>query len=115
MTTADSANNTSLRVTEIPSVTEEKPKDAPRVYDEFIATERLAKDSRLAWVAKKYYGEKQLWVFIYEANKDHISNPSIITPGTIIRIPKLSNELRDVQNPNTQRIIHELEEKFLNK
>lgn len=86
-----------------------------RIYTEFITTEILPQDSRLAWVAKKYYGEKKLWVFIYEANLDHLNNPSCIQPGTPIRIPKLNDKLRDINNPETVQIIQELENKFLNK
>ena len=34
----------------------------------FIGIEQVGKDSRLAWIAYKYYAQKDLWVFIYEAN-----------------------------------------------
>lgn len=84
-------------------------------YSELITTEILPAGSRLAWVARKYYGERKLWVFIYDANKDHLKNPSVILPGTEIRVPKLTKELRDVNNPETQRIIQELEDQFLHR
>ena len=84
-----------------------------RTYTEFIKTEQMTEGSRLTWLAKKYYGEKDLWVFIYEANKDHISNPSAIRIGTPIRIPKLSDELRDVNNPATRQLLDELQAKYL--
>lgn len=84
-----------------------------RTYTEFIKTEQMTEGSRLTWLAKKYYGEKDLWVFIYEANKDHVSNPSAIRIGTPIRIPKLSDELRDVNNPATRQLLDELQAKYL--
>ena len=93
-------------------VTEEQITEE-RTYTEFIKTEQMTEGSRLTWLAKKYYGEKDLWVFIYEANKDHISNPSAIRIGTPIRIPKLSDELRDVNNPATRQLLDELQAKYL--
>ncbi|MBQ2189943.1 MAG: hypothetical protein II452_03645, partial [Paludibacteraceae bacterium] len=64
-------------------------------YSEWITTEYIAYGSRLAWIAKKYYGDKIYWPYLYDANRDHISNPSNITVGTAIRVPKLSAAQRD--------------------
>lgn len=89
--------------------------DTQGEYTEFITTEILAKDSRLAWVAKKHYGEKKFWVYIYDANRDRLTNPSVILPGTRLRIPKLSKSQMDLTNPNTQRTIKDMEDKFLNR
>ena len=88
-----------------------QPKE--RVYNEFIGTENLHADSRLAWLAYKYYGgKKDLWVFIYEANKDKLDSPHKITVGTPIRIPKLSKEEMDLNNPQTRKLVDELIEKY---
>ena len=76
-------------------------------YSDILAVEELHADSRLAWLAYKYYGAKDLWVFIYEANRDVLPNPHQIKVGTPIRIPNLSPELRDLTNPDTQRLIEE--------
>lgn len=41
-------------------------------------------------LAKKHYGEGSYWVFIYEANRDIISNPNRIRPGQKVVIPDRS-------------------------
>ena len=92
-------------------VIEETPQSTlpyPCEYTEFIAQERLPKGSRLAWLARKYYGERELWVFIYEANRDHVEHPSLILKGTLIKVPKLPDELRDMSNPELQALVERL-------
>lgn len=76
-------------------------------YSDILAVEELHPDSRLAWVAYKYYGNKDLWVFIYEANRDVLPNPHVIKTGTPIRIPRLSPELLDTNNPETRQLIEQ--------
>ena len=73
--------------------------DNPRVYSVFIASERIKNGNRLTIMSKRYYGNKDFWVYIYEANKDKISNPDKIETGTLIRIPKLDARLIDASNP----------------
>lgn len=82
--------------------------ETPEDYSEFIATEEMHQDSRLAWMAYRYYGKKELWVFIYDANRDNIKNPDHIQVGTPIRIPKLSKQQMDTQNPQTQQAIQKI-------
>ena len=67
---------------------EEKPiaKPEPR-YD--VVTEKQF----LTTLAGKYYGEKDYWVYIYEANSDHLKHPDRIKPGTRVLIPDLSDIL----------------------
>lgn len=92
--------------------TRDERREGERVYTEFITTEEMHQDSRLAWMAYRYYGNKELWVFIYEANMDHIANPNHIQVGTPIRIPKLSAEMMDTNNPNTRKALDELQARF---
>ena len=80
----------------------------PCEYKQFIATERLPKGSRLAWLARKYYNERDMWVFIYEANREHIEHPSHIIVGTVVRVPKLPQELQDLSNPETRQLVDSL-------
>ncbi len=87
--------------------------DRARHYDQFITTEKMHADSRLAWMAYRYYGNKDLWVFLYEANLDHLSHPSRIVVGTPIRVPKLAPELMDMSNPETKKVVEELQHKYL--
>ena len=66
----------SSEVQEVQEVQEVALADRPREYVNFIGIERVGKDSRLAWIAYKYYAQKDLWVFIYEANRDIIKHPT---------------------------------------
>ena len=89
--------------------------DPPREYSKIIATERVNKDSRLTWIAKKYYGHKDLWVFIYEANMDVIDDPAHIEIGQHLRIPELGPCCNDINNPETRKLVDELTEEYLNE
>lgn len=97
-------------------VTGQKPvKEIPRKYTKFIATERVNSASRLTWIAKKYYGSKDLWVFIYEANHKTIKDPAHIRTGQLLKIPKLTPEQRDLNNPETRKLVDELIKEYLNQ
>ena len=85
----------------------------PREYVNFIATEEVGKNSRLAWIAYKYYEEKDLWVFIYEANRDVLSHPSRVRPGQKLRIPALDKRYRDLSNPELQQLVDSLAVEYL--
>ena len=84
-------------------------------YSQLITTERITPGSRLAWIAKKYYGDRELWVFLYDANKDHLNHPSHILIGTPIRVPVLDEHLLDTSNPETQALMRRLKEQFIGK
>jgi nucleoid DNA-binding protein len=93
----------SVQSTEVVQITEEsvqteseevKEVEAWR-FDEILTTEEITYGSRLSWIAKKHYGDKVYWPYIYEANKERIDNPSRIPVGTPIRVPKLSAAQRD--------------------
>ncbi len=47
-------------------------------------------DVSLIRLAVKHYHEKFFWVYIFEANRDVISNPNTIRPGTRVVIPDQS-------------------------
>lgn len=83
---------------------------AELIYSEFITTEQVRDGSRLAQIARRHYGEDKidLWVYIYDANKDRLSNPNDIKVGTELRIPKLSDRQMDLTDPTTQEEIKQL-------
>ncbi len=123
-----SIKSDSLRNTETiqPKTTEEvkpvievdelqKVLDSPRVYNEFITTEKMKVGGRLARFALDYYGHPRFWVYIYEANKDVISDPNSIAPGTSIRIPKLNPLLIKASDPRCIQKADELEALYLEK
>jgi nucleoid DNA-binding protein len=100
-------------VEEVPVVQEIPLADQPREYVNFIGIERVGQDSRLAWIAYKYYAQKDLWVFIYEANRDIIQDPTYIRPGQHIRIPELDEKYRNLYNPELRQLVDSLAVKYL--
>ena len=86
----------------------------PTVYQDFIDTVQLTAGSRLAWLSKKYYGSAFFWVYIYEANKQHLSNPNDIPVGTTIKIPQLPHELINPADTNCINLAKEIQINILN-
>ena len=86
-----------------------------RIYTEFIGFETVREGSRLTWIAKKFYDNKELWVFIYEANREKIKDPSTVTVGMQLKIPALPDELSDPNNMKAQHLIKKLQEQYLNQ
>ena len=80
------------------------------VYQQFITTEEIREGSRLTWLAYRYYGNKDLWVYIYDANKDHLDNPNEIRVGTPIRIPRLTTEQQDTTLQATREVMQRLKD-----
>ena len=79
-------------------------------FDEILLTEQITEGSRLAWIAKKHYGDKAYWPYLYAANKEQLSNPSMIPVGTPIRVPKLSAAMRDTTDIRFKQLKQEAEE-----
>ena len=100
-------------VEEVLEVEELTLADQPREYVNFIGIERVGKDSRLAWIAYKYYAQKDLWVFIYEANRDIIKDPTYVLPGQYIRIPELDEKYRNLYNPELRQLVDSLAAEYL--
>lgn len=88
--------------------------EQPREYVNFMGIERVGENSRLAWIAYKYYAQKDLWVFIYEANRDIIKNPSHVREGQYIRIPELDEKYRNLYNPELRQLVDSLAIEYLN-
>lgn len=82
---------------------------------EILATETMREGSRLTVFARKYFGSKYFWVYIYEANRDVIKNPDNVPVGTVIKIPKLDSKIIDLNNPESIIKAKELEKKYLKK
>ena len=100
---------------EVQEVQEVALADQPREYVNFIGIERVGQDSRLAWIAYKYYAQKDLWVFIYEANRDIIKHPTHVRPGQHIRIPELDEKYRNLYNPELRQLVDSLAAEYLKK
>jgi len=91
-----------------PSIAEEGTTSTEITYSAYLATEQINEGSRLTWLAYRYYGNKALWVYIYDANKDHLTDPNHIQVGTAIRIPKLTALQQDTANEQTKQTIEQL-------
>ena len=52
-----------------------------------VVTDVVTDKIVLVTLSKKYYGNPWFWVYIYDENRDLISNPNNIKPGTRVVIP----------------------------
>jgi nucleoid-associated protein YgaU len=48
----------------------------------------VVKGDTLSAIAQRFYGKASLWKRIHQANTDQISNPDLIRPGQVLKIPK---------------------------
>ncbi|MBR1809390.1 MAG: OmpA family protein [Paludibacteraceae bacterium] len=84
-------------------------------YDKFIGEEKVKPGSRLAQIARRWYGHQEYWVFIYEANADKIENPSLIHPGLVVMIPDIKSVADGKSEKETLLHARELEKRYNRK
>jgi nucleoid DNA-binding protein/outer membrane biosynthesis protein TonB len=106
-TTTNMVNNDTVTTTDV-NADKVSLADQSRTYTKFLCTERVAKDSRLALISKRHYGHIDLWVFIYEANRDQIKTPSSIEIGQELRIPDLDDKYRNLEDPELRKLVDKL-------
>ncbi|MDH6311824.1 nucleoid DNA-binding protein [Parabacteroides sp. PFB2-10] len=56
--------------------------------EEVIARVVIEPGLTLTMIALEHYGHKFFWVYLYDYNKDHITNPNNIPIGTEIKVPR---------------------------
>lgn len=84
-------SDASMPAAPAPEVTAEKveapaaPAQSEPKYDT-VTSKRF-----LSTMAREYYGQNIFWVYIYEANKDHLGDPNKISAGTRVVIPDKSS------------------------
>jgi nucleoid-associated protein YgaU len=63
--------------------------DEPKPGDSFDATQwhKVVAGDTLSKIAAQYYGDPALYMTIFEANKDVLTNPNLIKVGQKLRIP----------------------------
>lgn len=54
----------------------------------YLAIDTITPNRYLTTMSRQYYGDYRFWVYIYEENKDKISNPDRINPGITVIIPR---------------------------
>ncbi|MFZ4581514.1 MAG: HU family DNA-binding protein [Paludibacter sp.] len=89
--------------------------DSRREYNEYLGEEEISEGTRLTTIAQRYYGKKEFWVYIYEANRDNIVHPDRITPGTIVKVPRVDKRLIDKKNPRCLQKAKELHDLYVGK
>ena len=77
-------------------------------YAGWITVEPIHEGSRLTWMSKRFYGAKIYWPYLYDANRDRLTNPNIIDVGTPIRVPRLTATQRDTTNAQTRATLERL-------
>lgn len=88
---------------------EEKYKARQDVAPEKIGSEVLKSGLTLRNLAAKYYGQSVFWVYIYEENKNVISDPDNIAAGVKVDIPNPSKYEIDAKNPASMNEAKQLE------
>lgn len=111
-TPAEIQTDTTVRSAEV-SLQAENIQERKNTEPEFLATEIINEGSRLTLFARRYYGSKEFWVYIFEANRDVIKNPDHVMVGTEVKIPRLNPELIDKNNPECILKAKELQKKYL--
>lgn len=53
-----------------------------------FAQHTVVSGDTLSGIAKQFYGDGTLFPRIFEANRDQVSNPDLIFPGQVLRIPQ---------------------------
>lgn len=89
--------------------------DKPRKFDVFVAVKTITPEDRLVTLAQDYYGHKFFWVYIYEANKDIISHPNKLLVGQQIRIPKMAEELINLNDTACLSYVKKLGDSYVKR
>lgn len=55
-------------------------------------TYTVAKGDTLSKIAKHFYGNANRWNDIFQANRDQLSNPDLIKPGQVLKIPAAQSQ-----------------------
>ena len=84
-------------------------------YQHFIGEETVKTGSRLAQIARRWYGVPQYWVYIYEANADKIKDFSNVHPGLVVMIPDLKEIHKNMTDKQALQHAKELELYYLDK
>lgn len=71
--------------------------------------------SRLAQIARRHYNEPEFWIFIYEANRDKIKDPSNLPVGMELTIPNLDERCPGMTKEQKLLEANKLKQLLLNK
>ena len=91
----------------IPSVTEDI--EAAATVDDYatqpaiLCSDTVTVKRYITHMAKDYYGDRNFWVYIYEANKEILGHPERTLPGTVVQIPTPASIPANPSNPDDIR------------
>jgi len=66
-----------------------------------VVTDTVTRTIVLSTLAQRHYGSPWFWVYIYDANRDKISDPNNVTPGTVVVIPPAQQYGIDANDPQS--------------
>lgn len=73
----------------------------PIAKQEVVVMDTITSKNFLTSMARKYYGDNNYWVYIYEENIAILDNPNKIEPGTAVIIPDAKKYGIDRNNPES--------------
>lgn len=66
-----------------------------------VVTDTIRAAYYMTHMAKKFYGNKHFWSYIYEENRDKLGHPELTPPGTVVVIPPAEKYAIDASNPES--------------
>jgi nucleoid-associated protein YgaU len=108
---AEEAANAALRAGKIAAEKAEARRRAERARYEKeaipAAVHTVKRGETLPQIAAlaEVYGDSSLWPLLYKANRDQISNPAVLWPGQVLRIPRYydRNDLNEARRFSSDR------------
>lgn len=86
-TTANDVKNEKSSVANMEAIEQEANSTTVPAASKEIVKDTVRRGYSLTHMAKRHYGSKDFWVYIYEENKSKIKNPNMVQPGEVYVIP----------------------------
>lgn len=71
------------------------------VISNIMCTDTVRAGYYITTMARKYYGNKNFWSYIYMENSDRLGHPEHTLPGTVVVIPSVEKYNIDADNPES--------------
>lgn len=91
---ADNASVSNAAAEDVAATTEQEA--------EVLATIKVSENTTLGRLARKYYNNGDLWPIIYEANRSVLRNPNMLRVGTMLTVPVLTEEQKNMSTQSLQ-------------
>lgn len=97
------------------AVSKKEPTSTQQVVSTKTVTETVTQGASFRTLALKYYGSKDFWGYIYQANKSIVPDPNNLKYGLKISIPDAKSLGINVNDPNSLKKAKQLNNKILNQ